>query len=678
MTQNDSFRRKIIYISAIAVLLVPLSFISQPATVKKGGSATGGGLLSRMRSQHRLSQAELSDIDPASETMKLATLGLRPVAVTLLWRQIQEAHRKQQWDKLRTSTQTLIALQPNFVKVWEFQAHNLSYNISREFDDYQYRYHWVKEGLSYLMTGIGYNRKDHRILDELGFFFGLKLGRSDERKQFRRLFRKDSDYHSKLADHGIETEAIWSTDLGGADNWLTAYQWYDRSRTMVDNGLRRRTSGIMFYKGAPSQLRNYAIDLEKELRPNDAAREAWQNAYDEWVAYGNREIRTSTNIPVFMDRLAQAKEDIDRMREKLDEMFPGIRDEIFAARRAQMTPEMWAAYNMELQDITDQEVGRMHHMAKGIMDADQDGEFARVVLERVGEGKITMDENQRAEFDRINLEIQLRARDLDFISKYRGTVNYSYWKERCEAESKDLTIQARQALFDARQAVKETRFDEQVVRKPKTNEKGEVVLDENNRPVIVEEKQKGAIQYYEDSFRLWKQILDEHKPLADEMMEDDLVQAMQEYLNNLKKVQVEWPLDFPLQHLVDKRARRQMHDGLPTTDKELAERIEIQKELEKAQQEAEKNKQPMPGNPSQNSGNPDDGKNGPKSEKNKQAVSPAGNGQPKTGDADKKNGKSQVPAQSPSGSGENAKPNPKSKNQDPGKTKDGKTEPPKK
>ena len=129
MTQNDSFRRKIIYISAIAVLLVPLSVISRPATVKKDGTGTEGGLLAKMRKDHRLSQAELSDIDPASESMKLATLGLRPVAVTLLWRRVQEARKKEQWDRLRTSTQTLIALQPNFVKVWEFQAHNLSYNI---------------------------------------------------------------------------------------------------------------------------------------------------------------------------------------------------------------------------------------------------------------------------------------------------------------------------------------------------------------------------------------------------------------------------------------------------------------------------------------------------------------------------------------------------------------------
>lgn len=587
MTQNESFRRKIIYISAIAILLVPLAFISQPATVKKEGT-TDGGLLSQMRKEYRLSQAELSDIDPASESMKLATLGLRPVAVTLLWGRVQEAKMKEQWDRLRAATQTLIALQPNFVKVWEYQAHNLSYNISREFDDYQYRYHWVKEGLSYLMTGITYNRKDHRILDQLGFFFGLKLGRSDERSQFRRLYRKDEDYHEKLADNGIETEDIYSRDLGGADNWLTAYRWYDRAITMVENGLPRRTSGLMFYKGAPSQLRNYAIDLEEELRPNDSAREAWQRALEGWVEYGNRELLTSTGVSVYLDRQAEARSEVNRLRGELDKMFPGVRDQMLAARRAQITPEMWEAYNTPMAEITTREFGMLHQTAAQVLEAEHEEEFNQLVEQKVSDGQFEMTPEKRAEFDRLNLEIQLALRDLQFTNTYRGTSNYQYWKERCIAESKDITIQARQALFDARQANQETRFDKQVVRREKRDEKGQVVLDENNQPVIVEEEIPGAIQHYEKSFSLWKDILEEHPELEDDVMEDDLVEAMKEYYGNLIKVQEEWPLDFPLQFLVDRRARRQIPDGLPTTDRELAERLEIQKELEKAREETQK------------------------------------------------------------------------------------------
>ncbi|MEC9092098.1 MAG: hypothetical protein VX438_05280, partial [Planctomycetota bacterium] len=509
---------------------------------------------------------------------------------------IQEAKMKEQWDRMRTSTQTLIALQPNFIKVWEFQAHNLSYNISREFDDYQYRYHWVKEGLSYLMTGIAFNRKDHRIFDQLGFFFGLKLGRSDEKTQFRRMFRKDKDYHLQLQENGIDTHDIDSQPLGGPDNWLTAYHWYDKSRTAVDNGMQRRTSGIMFYKGAPSQLRNYAIDFEKELRPDEAARLAWEDALEEWVEkYGNREIRTSTQIPVFLDRLSDSKREMEKQREELDKMFPQIRQELAAARRSKVTPEMWEAYNTPLDEIVDQEQGRLHAVARGIMEVDTDKEFNEEIEKRIVEGKIELSQEDRNKFEKIKLELQIKTRELEFVSKYRGTVNYSYWKDRCLAESKQITVEARQALFDARQAVKDTKFDEQEITREQRDKDGNVVIDpKTNQPVIEKIMEPGAIQFYEKSFAKWKTVFGEFSNLADDVMDDDLVGAMKEYYGNLRKVQADWPLGFPLQNLVDKRALRQMQDGLPTTTKELAERIERQKALEELEKQ---NNQPTDDKP---------------------------------------------------------------------------------
>ena len=83
MTQNASFIRKIAYGFAIVVLLFPLFLLGQPATsssgstTEEGGGGSSGGVLVRMRSDFGLSQAELGQIDPASETMKMATLGLR-------------------------------------------------------------------------------------------------------------------------------------------------------------------------------------------------------------------------------------------------------------------------------------------------------------------------------------------------------------------------------------------------------------------------------------------------------------------------------------------------------------------------------------------------------------------------------------------------------------------------
>ena len=150
---SNSFVRKIVYIIVIAVLLIPLSMITRPSVKNQNE----GGVLARLRVKHNLSQAELSEIDPASETMKLASLGLRGVAVNMLWMQAIEHKKREEYDELASSLKALTKLQPNFVKVWEYQAHNLAYNVSMEFDDYEYRREWVNRGLMFMKQGVKHN-----------------------------------------------------------------------------------------------------------------------------------------------------------------------------------------------------------------------------------------------------------------------------------------------------------------------------------------------------------------------------------------------------------------------------------------------------------------------------------------------------------------------------------------
>ena len=80
MNLNQSFVRKIIYLVLVALLLFPIYRLGQPATVKEDG-----GTLAQMRSKYGMSQAQLGEIDPASESIKLATLGLKAFAVNFLW-----------------------------------------------------------------------------------------------------------------------------------------------------------------------------------------------------------------------------------------------------------------------------------------------------------------------------------------------------------------------------------------------------------------------------------------------------------------------------------------------------------------------------------------------------------------------------------------------------------------
>ena len=180
MIANESFRRKIIYGVIIAGLLIPLYVISRPAMRQADGELSKGGVLAQMRVENKIAQTNLGDIDPASETMKLATLGMKGIAANLLWERANRYKRDHDWDNLSATLNQITKLQPNFISVWQFQGWNLAYNVSVEFDDYRSRYHWVTRGIDFLREGTRYNPEEPVLFWELGWTFGHKVGKADE------------------------------------------------------------------------------------------------------------------------------------------------------------------------------------------------------------------------------------------------------------------------------------------------------------------------------------------------------------------------------------------------------------------------------------------------------------------------------------------------------------------
>ena len=171
--------------------------------------------------------------------MKLATLGLRGVAANILWSWANYYKKIEDWDKLELTVNQIIRLQPNFVEVWDFQAHNLSYNVSVEFDDYRMRYQWVKKGIDFLILGTHYNREEPGLLEPGRLVHRPEDRPADEQKQFRRMFRDDKDFHELFRDNGVEVDqeqalgAYYNPETGREerrpDNWLVARLWFQRA-----------------------------------------------------------------------------------------------------------------------------------------------------------------------------------------------------------------------------------------------------------------------------------------------------------------------------------------------------------------------------------------------------------------------------------------------------------------
>lgn len=547
MTNNTSFIRKVIYIAIIGVLLLPLSMISRPGTWTGEGDFQSGGQLAYMRDKHDLSQAKMSEIDPASESMKLASLGLRGVAVNMLWMQAMDHKKKENYDQLASTLQALTKIQPNFVKVWEYQAHNMAYNVSMEFDDYEYRYTWVKKGIEFLKQGIPYNKRDHRVPDNLGFFIGNKMGKSDEKTSFRRLFRKDRDFHNVMSDY-IDPED-YDQRVYGPDSWLMAHEWYNFSRRMVEEqSCPQMRSDMLFYMYGPAQIRNQAMSLQEENRPDEVIQGIWEKADDVWREYGNHEITNTLGVTMKMEGLKSDNDKLRKLREDLDQLVrPGLRDDLIdeLMSQANFTDEDKAIISMDPDELTQEQIQRGRTLRRMLDDLDKgiDNEIAEQVES----------EENRVEAKELAFQIQKIRNQIKTIYKDSGTVNYSYWRVRNEAEATDICLKARQALYDAEEMFRQSIYDDEYDFDFKTKTKSII--------------KRGAISLYLDAFEKWQEVFDNFDPeLQDGILAKNIVRQIHNFEEMLNLTNREWPDNFPLQKFIDYRWSIGEDDGLLTSE----------------------------------------------------------------------------------------------------------------
>ena len=479
----------------IAALLVPLSALSQPAD-----STSEGGKLAQLRKQFGLSQANLGDVDPTSETIRLATLGLKNVAVTLLWDRANHYKKVEDWTNLSAALEQMTKLQPNFYSVWDFQAHNLSYNISVEFDDYHDRYAWVMKGIEFLRQGIGYNQREPRLQGRMGWFIGQKIGRADEKVQYRRLFKADDDFHER--DRPGRT-------LPERDNWLVGNEKYHAGQQLADSGAPLRTTALIFHSEPMMTMINYARALEDDGVFGSAARAGWEKAGKEMRDFAVREIPTTWDVPIRLGLREEELSRASRINEELETLLPGQ----FKA----MEEKLQAALPQELKDAT-----AVPPMDRN--DAQQRAAYAAQELTRVSWPMVARESpadvgNKARTLARQWLEANETA---EIIDRYREIVNFDFWRACCEAEVTEPALRAREAAWSA------------------AKEYGNARL-------------QPAKKFYEDAFAAWREVLDSSTILRkDTITNEDINDLIVSYRKVLEQLDEPFPKPFVLQDVVDR------------------------------------------------------------------------------------------------------------------------------
>jgi hypothetical protein len=517
MNPRRSFIRKIVYLAAVAVLLVPLYWLSQPTTgvveeidgVRQVVSGSPGGQLAQLRTEAGLSEAELGDLDPVGQTMQLATFGLRGVAAVALWHKSNTYQKKKDWTNLSATLNQLSKLEPHFITVWKHQAWNLSFNISAEFDDYRERYHWVIEGIEFLKRGVTLNRREPHLVSDVGWFNGHKIGRADEAKQFRELYRKDDDYHANDEEYG------GSRPVEFRDNWLVGKYWFGRAEALVDDGASlKKTAPLVFFSWRPMCQMNYSEFLEKDGTFGEKARLAWKRAAQEWHEFGSRELPAGKGDLIRLNDTEAHYETIQKLNAELDRMAPGVRQSLFDQRYGLLTDEQKEALATPLEKLTAEQYPLAREAAAAVTVTPQ--EVAR---------RITGPDRQKAKemADRITEAEKL----IRLISSDRQIVNFEYWRMRADMEQAEATREARENIY-----------------------KGE------------EDARKGLLpsakEYYDAGLAKWRELLDsdEFSFLVNEANTlDDLDEIIGNYRKLLEKRDEPFPENFILQDVVDAHQR---------------------------------------------------------------------------------------------------------------------------
>jgi len=486
MNPQRTFARKVIYAVAIGLLLIPLFLLARPTSKDRPG-----GKLSQLRSEQGLSEANLGEIDPAGEAMKLSTFGMRGVATALLFSKSTECKKRKDWTKLAATLNQIVRLEPHFISVWKYQAWELAYNVSAEFDDYRERYRWVIKGIDFLIEGTQYNERNPRLQAEVGWDIAQKIGTADEKVEFRVMFKEDEEFHTRYKTPSLEDR----------DNWLVGKSWYVKAEELVGQGESLDGMGEnVFYARRPMCQMNFARNIESDgTYFGERAQSYWAQAHSEWTEdFGARPIRTTHRtedgelIKIILNDFDRLSAEADQLTRELEAFNPGLRKELFLNRWERLDPQDRDAWRFAmarkfglpevprqiewLNEVDPNWLSDDVELVRPIITSQQAAALAKPVAlhnqreaDLVGQAERTIGDAALGVDEALKINLEDVARQLEgadrktafqlvqkieeierrrnIIRSYRHTINYDEWEFRSRYEQLDETLTAREEIF---------------------------------------------------------------------------------------------------------------------------------------------------------------------------------------------------------------------------------------
>jgi hypothetical protein len=242
------------------------------------------------------------------------------------------------------------------------------------------------------------------------------------------------------------------------------------------------------------------------------AQRSWYEAGEALAEYGRRPIPTSWGHNIGLGEYEQVNDSIERMRQKLEQLAPGVREQIKKEKIAELSPEQAAALDVPVEKLTEANYQQHHEAVQKTHVTHQE------VGQRAPEQNRTAAESLA---DRLRDEELLSSR----IAHYRSIVNFEYWTVRCAAEQTKVAVEAREFLYKAKQAYDAAELDD-------------------------------ARKFFESSWHAWRKLYDQYPRLLDDLSAEELADGIKQYQRLLQQLDEKLPADFPLGDILKMRQDR--------------------------------------------------------------------------------------------------------------------------
>jgi hypothetical protein len=532
--------------------------------------------------------------------------GARGFAASILWNKAEYYKREQYWDRYSATLNQIALLQPHYVNVWDFQAHNLAYNIAVEFDGYRQRFEWIKKGIDYLVRGTKFNERQPILQWDLGIYTGQKIGVADEKVQYRELFRKDEEYHKQLKAEGLDLDQPEAKGYdGNPDHWLAGRLWFLKSYDLVDAGAYCKKAPHIFYSDAPKCQLRYSEAIESEGILDERAKFSWKRGSEWWREYGNRDVMTTWGHTIKMNGLDVANQSV----KDLEAEFKQISHPHYQEMEAKLRAGLSEGERFSLDTPPDARTPEQQ-------------EIAYMAQAKLGINPLALAEQVPRDKRYKAIDIAKRlAEALEYvrhIDSYRNQVNFAYWDVRAIAEQNDETIKARSLLYSA---------------------------DKNLREAKLEE----ALKDYDAAWVVWARVFRKFPNLMIDDIADDLLKSIKRYKRALDgPLPDDFPLDdfyafkeqydkggvnFELEKVLEKRSMQALATGQEQSTADIRQEQEKMQEGRKSPDAST----PAPGTPDRTASPPEQGDPpGPPASATPDSLTPAGEKVEKQAESDSK------------------------------------------